>query len=343
MKAEELAFVNQQLAGMVRSGIPLESALGQLCQSMRHGDLREELEQLHFSLAAGTPFEEAVAARKLPAFYAQMLRVGARSNDLPGVLTLIADYYRNADTIWTRLKGLMVYPLIVSLCSLGLSIWLAVYSNHIVNASRLIFSDLFGGKELPYLTRFLLRFGFIFMWGPVIAIGIISAIMLILNFSPQLRRRLRWRLPAWRDASLWQLAETLAMLTNGGCPLPEALALARGLEGGSPAALDLHDWQQRLADGHGKFHELAASSRRIPPLFVWIVASSGDDLAAGFKRSAEIFQARATYRTEVLLQAVLPVSVVILGSLIFLQALTMAQMAIANFLPLISCGGGLGS
>ena len=46
MKLDEFAFFNQQLAAMLRDGIPLESALGQLCASMRRGDLRDELEKL---------------------------------------------------------------------------------------------------------------------------------------------------------------------------------------------------------------------------------------------------------------------------------------------------------
>ena len=53
MKYEELAFVNQQLAGMLKTGIPLEGALRQLCAQMRRGRLRAELEALEADLAAG--------------------------------------------------------------------------------------------------------------------------------------------------------------------------------------------------------------------------------------------------------------------------------------------------
>jgi type II secretory pathway component PulF len=113
MKAEELAFVNQQLPEMLRSGIPLEGALRQLCTDMQRGDLRLELELLVADLANGIPLTQALAARKLPNFYVQMLNVGVASNDLPGVLTLVADYYERANSIWTRLKGLMVYPFIL--------------------------------------------------------------------------------------------------------------------------------------------------------------------------------------------------------------------------------------
>src|SRR6267154_4045572 len=103
MKAEELAFVNQQLAEMLRSGIPLEGALRQLCADMQQGELRQELELLVADLTTGIPLTQALATRKLPAFYVQMLNVGVASNDLPGVLTLVADYYERANSVWTRL------------------------------------------------------------------------------------------------------------------------------------------------------------------------------------------------------------------------------------------------
>src|SRR5581483_4491224 len=111
MNYDELAFFNQQLAAMLRDGIPLEGALRQLSAGMQDGPLRTEMEQLHADLTAGTPLREALGRRRLPAFYVRMVELGARSNDLPGVLTLLADYYHRTNALWSRLKGLMVYPL----------------------------------------------------------------------------------------------------------------------------------------------------------------------------------------------------------------------------------------
>src|SRR5437763_2203844 len=91
MNYDEFAFFNQQLAVMLRDGIPLEGALKQLCAGMRAGPLRAELQQLEADLARGIPLKQAVEQRTLPPFYVQMVEIGVRSNDLPGVLTLLAD------------------------------------------------------------------------------------------------------------------------------------------------------------------------------------------------------------------------------------------------------------
>src|SRR5262245_33729593 len=120
MNNDELAFFNQQLAAMLRDGIPLEGALKQLCAGMKVGPLRNEMTQLENDLARGTPLNEAISRRALPEFYVRMIGAGARSNDLPGVLTLLADYYQRTNAVWNRLKGLMVYPFLVLLVSVGM-------------------------------------------------------------------------------------------------------------------------------------------------------------------------------------------------------------------------------
>src|ERR1051325_1510721 len=59
MKNDEFAFFNQQLAAMLRDGIPLEGALRKLCEEMRRGQLRDELQALEADLAKGTPMTDA--------------------------------------------------------------------------------------------------------------------------------------------------------------------------------------------------------------------------------------------------------------------------------------------
>jgi type II secretory pathway component PulF len=93
MNYDEFAFFNQQLAGMLRDGIPLEGALKQLATGLRDGTLREQIDALQADLAKGTPLKDALTRINLPIFYRTMLEVGVRSNDLPGTLILLADYY----------------------------------------------------------------------------------------------------------------------------------------------------------------------------------------------------------------------------------------------------------
>ena len=125
MKYDEFAFFNQQLAAMLRDGIPLEGALRRLCQEMRRGSLRDELQALEADLAKGTPMADALKPRQLPELYKRMILVGVKSGDLPGALTMLADYFQSQNNVWTRLKSMMTYPLIVMFVAFLISLVLA--------------------------------------------------------------------------------------------------------------------------------------------------------------------------------------------------------------------------
>jgi type II secretory pathway component PulF len=132
MKYDEFAFFNQQLAAMLRDGIPLEGALRRLCQEMRRGQLRDELQTLEADLANGVPMANALKPRQLPELYKRMILVGVKSGDLPGALTMLADYFERQGNLWMRLKSLMVYPLIVLFAAFSLSCFLSFILGHFI-------------------------------------------------------------------------------------------------------------------------------------------------------------------------------------------------------------------
>src|SRR5579862_3131402 len=152
MKNDEFAFFNQQLAAMLRDGIPLEGALRRLCEEMRRGTLRDELQVFEAELAKGTPMAEALAARRLPELYKRMVLVGVKSGDLPGALTMLADYFQRQNDVWTRLKSMMTYPLIVMFAGFLVSLALAILWNCVIGPN---FNEMFGGMgmQLPALTQ----------------------------------------------------------------------------------------------------------------------------------------------------------------------------------------------
>jgi len=339
MNLDEFAFFNQQLSAMLRDGIPLESALGQLCSSMRHGDLREELEKLRADLANGVPVNQALAARKLPPFYVQMIRVGIQSNDLPGVLTLVADYYRSGNLIWTRLKGLMVYPVILLAGLLCASIVMAIVLGVMRSGFEDINRDLLEGKSLPGLTQFYMEHGIAIFWTPVFVFAAAFIAAAVTVSLPSMRQKWRWLLPTFREASLWQCASAMQIMLQGGCTLNQSITLLRDLEEGSPAGPELGRWQQRLGDGHAQFRDVTAGSHVFPPLFLWIVGNAREELAEGFRQAAEIYRQRTAYRMEAFLYAVLPASVIIMGLAICLQVFL---FVLAGFMPLMSVIGALG-
>ena len=330
MNHEEFAFFNQQLAGMLRAGIPLEGALRKLCAEMRRGPLRAKIEKLEADLARGTPLADAIAARKLPEFYVRLVQAGVKAGDLPGTLVLLADHYQAAANLWTRLKGLLVYPAIVVAGSLGLSLLLNQLGRQMIN---MFFTtdEVFGGMDINARMA-AIHLG---LWAPPILLLLAAGLMLAALLSPGLRRKLSWRVPGFREANLSQTAATLDLMIRRGCTASDAIAMLAAAERGCPAGAELSVWQQRLAEGRGRFAEFAAGGRIFPPLFTWMVSSAGEDLAGGFRRAAEFYRTRALARIERMLYAVLPVSVLALG-LMLLSQLFVGFQAISLFVQTLS-------
>ncbi len=317
MKLDEFAFVNQQLAGMLKSGLPLEGALRQLATSLERGDLKSELTALEADLAKGTPLRDALLPRDLPEFYKRMLVLGAQANDLPGVLLLLADYYSRVDSLWVRFKGLMVYPILVLVVASGLSVVLGLMLDTLAQS---VLRDDWGSAAMQPLAGDPDRW-MLLRWLPTVVLCVLTVVLLLAVSLPSVRRTLRWRLPGFKEAALAQFAAGLSMLLRGGCPLGETLGLLWQLEHGTPVADELVVWQERLAAGEGDLRELSLESRVFPPVFLALASDSGPDLAKGFRRVADTFQARALVRAETLLTTALPVAMVTLGLVVLLQLL----------------------
>jgi type IV pilus assembly protein PilC len=342
MNHDDFAFLNQQLAAMLREGIPLEGALKELCAQAHRGKLTRGLEKTAERLRAGEPLEKAATDAGLPPLYCEMLRLGRISGDLPAVLTLAADYYRRVGALWTRLRALLTYPLLVLLVSLGLSLWFAVVYQRLDTSTV---TDLTQVSPLAPFTP--ARWSVpnsamkptwsLNLWVPPALVGLATISLSLILLLPNVREYCRWRIGPFKDASLAQLAAALQLLSRQGVPLRESFGFAAEMEKGGVRA-EIKRWITRHAEGHARFSEITNDSKTIPPLFRWIVASSGDDLAAGFANAAELYGERARRRGEILLNLVLPCALMILGLMIMGQVHPFLTSVFDVFTPVFQAG-----
>jgi len=118
---------------------------------------------------------------------------------------------------------------------------------------------------------------------------------------------------------LLMLTASMELMLKGGCTLSEAIGLLEQLEEGTSAGEELAQWQAEHSSGQARFSDFAKPGRVFPPLFIWLVANTGENLAEGFKRAAEIYHGRALHRMEMLLYVALPLSILRLGIMITFQ------------------------
>lgn len=336
MKAEELAFFNQQLAGMLKSGLPLEGALNELSRDLHSGPLKREVKQLEHDLAQGKDLAQAIQARGFPPLYQRLVTIGVQAGQLESTLLLLADYYHRTSLLWNRLKGVILYPLITLIAAFGLSVFLAYSLNHVpvllfVSDTNLLSEPT--NPQVPMSARVMS------LLAPFI-IGILLLAIVLGLVIPSLRRQAAWRLPGFRDANLAHTATAISTLLRSGLTISDALELASDLERDQRTKRDLSTWTQRIAAGKTNFNGIAQGSQAFPPLFIWLVASAGESIADGFAKAGQLYQHRADYRTDVFMTAVLPVSVLFIGGLILLSLLPMAR-SLTQMITTLDMLGGL--
>jgi len=310
MKSSDLAFVNRQLASMISSGQPLEAALQQLCSDMPAGRLKSEMSALEDDLATGTAFDEAIDKRDLPRFYRQMMKLGKQSNDMPGVLLLLANYYSRLSTVWDTVKSVTFYPLIVLFAACLVSVALA----RIIDAiqTQIILPDLFptGGHE-PWISQL--------NWLPVLVLCSAFVALGAATCVRPLRERLKWIIPVARDTALAQFASSMSMLLKKGCSLGDATRFIRELEGDSVLGRELQIWAQRMESGMLVFSALGERSRIVPPMFVWLIEQEAQDLPKGLDSAANHYTDRAERQFRIWSEAAAPIGLLGLGIMIACQ------------------------
>jgi type II secretory pathway component PulF len=244
-----------------------------------------------------------------------MIKVGIKSNNLPEVLTMLADYYSRVNNLQTRLKGLLVYPAITLVVMLALTLFVAYVNQNLV--ADMFFND----SELSALVSSTLNsfWSTVMIWSPVYLIVLLVVCFIVCLGSGRIRNSLRWQLPGFREASLSQIASCMNIMLRGGCTLDESLLLVQQMEKDNPAGEELAQWHERLASGQGKIREIAQPGKVFPLEFIWMLGTDEEKLVRGFERTAELYYDREKQRVRMFLQGVVPMAICTLGLIAALQ------------------------
>ena len=314
MNTDELAFVNRQLAGMLKAGIPMESGLKKITESMTDSKLKAQLNQLGSRLEKGQLVDKAVVDLDLPETYKRLLALGQASQSMPKVLICVADYYERIGTLATRLRGLTVYPMLILICGIivsGLMAYLSVVlKNDLVSIT--LSEETRGGSPQWFSIYGSVWFSVFPMFVFAAGLGVYSFILR----SQKMRKYFSWKIPMLRDAALAQYASLTEVLLSSGAPLPEVMKMVSKLENGSEMEADLKKIEQRLSEGQASYEAASRGCKTIPGFFNWIVSQGGEDVATGFSHARSIYSGRAENKIQAFLHCFLPINILLIGILL---------------------------
>ena len=314
MNTDELAFVNRQLAGMLKAGIPMESGLKKITESMTDSKLKAQLNQLGSRLEKGQLVDKAVVDLDLPETYKRLLALGQASQSMPKVLICVADYYERIGTLATRLRGLAVYPMLILICGIivsGLMAYLSVVlKNDLVSIT--LSEETRGGSPQWFSIYGSVWFSVFPMFVFAAGLGVYSFILR----SQKMRKYFSWKIPMLRDAALAQYASLTEVLLSSGAPLPEVMKMVSKLENGSEMEADLKKIEQRLSEGQASYEAASRGCKTFPGYFNWIVSQGGEDVATGFSHARSIYSGRAENKIQAFLHCFLPINILLIGILL---------------------------
>ena len=319
MTLNDLLALNEEIAALVRAGVPLEQGLASLGADMP-GQLGSTAAALAARTARGESLEQALAdqAVALSPAYQAVVQAGLRAGRLPAALEAVAaSAQRTAETQRAAIVA-VAYPLLVfALVWLGL----AVFARNL--APTLLSS--FHAFNVPGqgVFKVLAWFGHsAWLWGP--AMPLLLAVLLFLWWhactrAAALHSRRVDRLFGWlpwmghvlqfsRSATF---LEILALLVENRTPLDEAVTLAAAACGDPQTVRAARQLSESLRRGQT---QPLPGDPAFPPLVNWLLLAAGREgaLLPALQHSAATYHRRARNQFDlvrVLLPAFLTVAV----------------------------------
>ncbi|MCG5496504.1 type II secretion system inner membrane protein GspF [Ectothiorhodospira variabilis] len=341
ISAMDLSLVTRQLATLVRSGLPLEEALGTVARQSEKARIRSMLMAVRTRVMEGHTLARGLGdfPHVFPDIYRTTVSAGEQSGHLDVVLDRLADYTENRQQMRQKIQLALFYPAILTTMALLVTVALLTY---VVPEVVQVFVGI--GQELPWLTRTLIAvsdglrdYGLYLLGG--LALGALLVERLLRRPRPlHAWHALLLRLPLvgrlTRGINTARFARTLAILSSSGVTVLEALRIAAQVMANRPMRAAVETVAQRVREGSGIGVALERTGY-FPPMTVHLIRSgeaSGalDDMldraAANQERELETRIAVIMGVLEPLLILVMAVVVLIIVLAILLPIFELNQL-----------------
>ena len=342
VRTQEFLIFNQELATLLRAGMPLVQSLDLLRGRVTSPAFRRVLDDVHEKVRSGTALSDAFGSHLdlFPRVYTASLLAGERSGNLDAVLRRYVEYTKVIATVKRKTVSALVYPAI--LISLAL-VLVGIIVLKVVPA----FADFYVsfGADLPLVTKIILRVSDVVRSQFVVIVAAMAA-AIVLAFAwvrrpGQMARFDRLVLgvpglgPVARKFATSQMARTLATLLGGGLPLVNALDIAAKSIGNQYMAQQLDVVGARVREGASFASALEA--RGVFPDVAVKMAEVGESTGAlqdMLNTVADFYDEDISTTMERFVTLVEPVLLVIMGIVI-------AGLLLALYMPLFQLGSVL--
>ena len=338
VKTKDLTAFTRQLATLVNAGLPLMRCIEVLKKQKLAPAMMDCLNGISEGIAGGATFSESLTAypKIFDNLYINMVKAGEAGGVLEVVLSRLAEFAEKAEKIKNKVKGAMIYPIVVLTAAIGITAFLLLT---VIPKFKQVFDDILGGQELPGVTQFVMNLAdFVKNNGLVVAAGVVGIVMVkkLVGKTAKgayLFDKIKLNMPVIGPlvsrTAIAQFTRTLGTLLSSGVPILQSLVIVRDTTANRVVRRAVQTVHDAVKEGESMTDPLA-SSGVFPPMVVSMV-QVGEETGALPDMLTRIAN---TYDDEVD-NAVAGLTAAIEPALIIFLAVVVGTIVVAMFLPMI--------
>lgn len=330
----------RQFATMIGAGLPMVQCLEILAQQLESPEFRKITNKIKEDVQSGATLSEALAKHKkiFDELYVNMVEAGEIGGAIDTILVRLALYREKADKLTRKVKGALVYPIVVAVVAGGVTFAMLTF---IVP----VFAKMFGGlgAELPAPTQIVLNLSY-FLRGNILTIFIlIIGILVGFRYSlkyPKVRLnfdKVKLRMPLLgnliRKSAISRFTRTLSTLLSSGVSILDALDITAKTAGNLVLQYAIRRSMISIAEGDTITAPLKESGV-FPPMVTQMISvgekTGGlDDMLS---KIADFYDEEVDAAVAALTSVIEPIIIVVMGAVI-------GGILIAMYLPMFDIIG----
>ena len=337
---QEFVIFNQELAALLKAGLPLLQALDLMLERMKNPYFRSVLTDVRDRVKSGSELSDAFAAHGdlFPRLYPSSLKAGERSGELELVIRRFIRYMKLLLDARRRVISALIYPAVLVCLSIAMIAVMAIY---VVPKFMGFFAEL--GTDLPLITQIVLAIStFASANWPLLLVLLVLGGLALRSWGrtepgrlaiDRLKLRTPFLGPVLHRFALSEFCRSLSTLLAGGIPLVPAFEIAIASVGNAYARHRLEPTVQMVREGKPFYSALEKSEifldMSIDMVKVGETTGSLDDM---LNSVSEFLDEQVETRMQRLLSLVEPMMLVFMGIII-------AILLISIYLPMFSMLG----
>ncbi|AKC87305.1 type II secretion system F family protein [Pseudoxanthomonas suwonensis] len=344
ISAKDIAFFSRQMATMMKSGVPIVSALEIIGGGQKNPRMKSMIDDIRTNIEGGSSMHEAISRHpvQFDELFRNLVRAGEGAGVLETVLDTIASYKENIESLKGKIKKALFYPAMTIAVAIIVSAILLIY---VVPQFEAVFAGF--GAELPAFTKLIVAasdFMVSYWWMMLLIVGGgLFASVFFYKRSPAFQHfldRVILKVPVlgqiMHQSAIARFARTTAVTFKAGVPLVEALESVAGATGNTVYEKAVYRIRDDVAVGYPV--NLAMKQTNLFPNMVIQMTAIGEEAGAldtMLFKVAEYYEQEVNNAVDALASLIEPLIMVVLGVLV-------GGMVVGMYLPIFKLAATIG-